>query len=52
MANGKREFVPRDQAFIYLWFTVHYNYTKIGTEIHPNSIHKNCFQLFITHYSY
>ena len=29
--NGKREFVPRDLEFsIYLSFTVHYNYTKIG----------------------
>ena len=33
----------------YLSFTVHYNCTKIG-KIHANSMHKNCFKLFLSAY--
>ena len=54
-ANGtesKREFVPRDQVSIYLSFTVHYNYTKIGrfTPILSIIIVLNCFYPLISHF--
>ena len=51
-ANSKREFVPRDQVFHYLSFTVHYNYTKIGrfTPILSIKIVLNGFYPLISHF--
>ena len=48
-ANGKREFVPRDQVFRLL---IHYNYTNIGrfTPILSMTIVLSCFYLLISNF--
>ena len=51
-ANGKREFVPRDQVSPLLVFTIYYNYTKIGrfTPILSIRIVLSCFYQLISHF--
>ena len=51
-ANGKREFVPRDQVFPLI--VVYYNYRKIGrfTPILSIAIVLSCFYLLISHFKH
>ena len=44
-ANGKREFVPRDQGFLFLVVSCSLYLHKYW--FHTSFIHKNCFGLFL-----